>query len=584
MKNFIKYAFATGVGVMIGSFLVVIILVGLIGAIIGVASQKRMVPTVEQGFLTLELKTQVSEKGNNVDFNFDGMFERYQKLGLYEMVTALEVAQDDDDIKGIYLRIRDPRCGWATLESLRNALIDFKAESKKPIYAYTDQMSERTLYLVSVADKIYMHEVGNFELNGLAATPTFIKGLFDKLQIKPNIFRVGKYKSPVEPLYLTKMSREDRQQVTELLDDFWSEFITPVSSYRKIPNTQFERLANDLVITNAKKAHEYKLIDQVIVESDLLDEMKKEAKLEVGDDESILIGMRSYIKRIRKEIFADQGAKNELAVLFFDGVLVDGKGKRGQIGSDDVVKEIRKIRNDSEIKGVVIRINSPGGSALSADVIWSELELLAKDKPIYASFGNIAASGGYYIAAAAEKIFASPMSVTGSIGVYGVLFNTHKFFGEKLGITYDRVVTNDYADLGSSKRDMTNQEKRVFQSEINSIYQRFLNVVQRGRNYPNSGMLEAVAQGRIWSGKSAQKMGLVDELGGLSDAIDMLADQLKLEEYSIGLYPDSEGIGAIFKQFGGVNLQDYFMSFVGIDEPILGQGVWAMSVMNWQID
>ena len=581
MKGFLKYFFATIMGVIVGSFLVVVILMGIVGGIVGFSAASKKVEVASESILKIELKGELTEKGEGLDFSFGDQFaflNKYKKLGLFEIKVALKEAASDERIKGIYLRFRNVNAGWATLKSIRSSLEEFK-KSKKFVVAYSDRFSEKAYYLATAADKIYMYPQGDFEFNGVFLAQPFLKGLLDKLEIMPEIFRVGKFKSAAEPLVLKNFSAENRVQLQKFLDDIWEEFIVEVSGSRKLGrNTLMDYLDRGLV-NNAMDAHKYGLIDELQDEEFVLQQLLSNiVKKDEEDEEKHFLEFERYIvgKKWGQDASEDQ---ERIAVIFASGMIVDGVAPSDGIGSDTLVKAIRQARKEEKIKGVVLRVNSPGGSALASDVIWNEIELTKKVKPVYASFGDVAGSGGYYIASGCNKIFSQANTLTGSIGVFGIFFNTREFFNNKTGITFDWVTSNPFADIGSSYRPMKEAEKKLINNEVLRVYDRFTALVQQGRGYKDRQMVENIAQGRLWSGIEAKKLGLVDELGDLDVAIKHMAETLQLKEQGIEVFPKSKGFEKIIKQLSNVSLWGNFFSKV--EEKLKLRGIYAL--MPYQV-
>ncbi len=552
MKHFFKIFFGSflgsAFGVTFGLFFLIAGIAAVASVFSGAKEDKTSQSLKEDSVIVLNLAQQITELS---DENIFGVQETYN---LHDIRESLEGASEDDRIQGVIIKMTSGTpIGWSTAKELRKILADF-AESKKRIVAFGEVADEKSLYIASVARKIYMHPTGEVQWNGFASTPMFYKGLFDKLEFEPIIFKAGKFKSAIEPFIKKKMSSESRQQTEELLEDLWEETLEVISAARNIDVSNLRGFAEDATVRTAKQAKKIDLIDGVTLYTDLVERfLQKET--EEGEEKiplkkndlKKLISIKGYEALKEENIFAalEKGSlfnrsnkkDNKIAVLVLEGAIMPGASEEGTIGSDTVVKELQKIRLDEKVKGLVLRINSPGGSALASDVIWYEVEKLKKEKPVYVSMGDVAASGGYYIAAGANKIFADVNTITGSIGVFSVLFNVEKAFESKAGLTFDRVVTNKYADLGSGVRAMDEGEKELFQGDVQRIYKNFLGVVEKGRSYTSFADVEMVAQGRVWSGSQAKEVGLVDQLGGLEDCTVALAGELKLEDYELDFYP-----------------------------------------------
>lgn len=539
----IKYILATALGTVVGFVFCFFILIALIAGLGSYASQlsNKSTAKIQSGSaLVLSLEEPVKEKSDEWSYVL-GTF-RYPTLR--QITQAIDFASQDDKINGIYLNLGSTPQGWSTLKTIREALEKFKLSSKY-IYAYSDAYSERSYYLASVADKIFMHPKGEFSWDGIASTSMFYKNTFEKLGVKPIIFRVGKYKSAIEPLTQTQMSDSSREQVSTLIDDIWQEVISIVVTARKLDAQDVERMAEYLEVRTAEEALDKGLIDELKLRSEIFEELlvaKTNEELKKKDFEK-MVDVSRYLTAHRNELFPNQSvnlfsgttevesaSEDLIGIINIEGAIMPGKSSDEIVGSDDVVAQIQKAKYDKNIKGVILRVNSPGGSALASDVIWSEIKKLRDLKPVYASFGDVAASGGYYVGVAAEKIYAHPNTITGSIGVYSILMDVQKGADQKLGLSFDRVVTHPFADRGSAVRNMSQQEAQFFQEDTNRVYRRFIEVVQAGREIDNYKDVHNIAQGRVWSGTQAKQIGLVDEIGNLEDAIATLADELKITD------------------------------------------------------
>ncbi|MCB9230420.1 MAG: signal peptide peptidase SppA [Bacteroidia bacterium] len=542
----------TIIGVMIGGGLLTFIIIGIISA----ASGDKDVEVKDDSILTINLSGAIKEKGGT-PYEFDAPFMGNQnKMGLYELRKGIRMAKDDDRIKGIYINIKGLSGGWATLEALRKELENFK-ESDKFIYAYGETYTEGAYYLASVADKVWLYPHGDLELNGFASTPYFVKGAFEKLGVEAKVFRVGTFKSAVEPFINSEMSPANELQIQTLLGDFWDQFAAKIAAQRNLDVDKINALTNAYSIRDAEDAFEAGLVDGLKFEDEVLEMLASETGKKKSD-ELEFITLKSYSKAADPNP-KKTDRKKKISVIFAEGNIVDGKGDDDEVGSATIAPLIRKAREDSTVKAVVLRVNSPGGSALASDVMWREVILTKKVKPVIVSMGDLAASGGYYISAAADRIFAEPNTITGSIGVFGLMFNTEKMFKDKLGVTFDRVATNPYADLGNPNRPMAEDEANIIQSGVNKIYSQFIEVVRAGRSahFADSAAVDMIAQGRVWSGKRALEIGLVDELGGLDDAIAYAATTAGLgDDYQIRTYPkEKDPIEELMKNLGGASVE-----------------------------
>lgn len=518
----------------------------LIGTIAGAASssKSKSKTKVKSGsVLQLKMESDIVEnaKSDDLDLDLSEVFpgaNSATKMGLYQVVRSIRQAKTDNNIKGIYINIpMSLNAGWASASSIREELVDFK-ESGKFIIAYSEIYTERAYYLASVADKIYMPETGMVEFNGFASAPMFLKGTFEKLGIEPRVFKVGTYKSAVEPYIQKKMSDANREQVTAYLGDLWGIYAADVEKSRGWSQGQAGTIAKDLVFGSGKKALKAGLIDEVKHEDQVFAELKEKAGID-QDSKIRLVTLKKYIKNLKA---TNSSKSNKVAVVFAEGAIQSGKSRDGVMGSETIVKALRQAREDDNVKAVVLRVNSPGGSALASDMITREVELTKAQKPIIASMGDVAASGGYYISAQANKIMASPNTITGSIGIFGLLYDTKELFEEKLGMSFDEVETHEHANFLNPNMPMTEAERTMMQNYVNEGYSDFVEVVRSGRSFPDSASVDAVGQGRVWTGQRAKGLKLVDEYGDLDDAIILAADLANLEgdDYRVKTYPKAK--------------------------------------------
>ena len=539
MKKFFKSVLATTIGVIVGTFLTFLIVPFIMVLFFKGAQVAKTEPIKSKSILHLRLHGSITEKHRPLDFDFLGgssIFSEERTMGLYEINKAIDIAKTDKRIEGIYLEIRDFSAGWATITSIRRHIADF-ATTGKWVYAYGERMDEMGYYLASVATESYLQPSGELEFNGLAVNEAFLKGLFTKIDIEPRIFRVGKFKAAVEPLILDKMSDENREQNRALLEDVWGQVKTTVTASTKIGGEKLDSIASGLTVASADEAVQAGLIKSVSFEDALEDKMKEKT---VGKDEELeLVGPNRLIKDSTQASASKKG--NKIAVIFAQGEIVSGVGSRDSIGSESLRQDILDAKDDEEVGAIVVRVNSPGGDALASDVIWRELRITDDEMPVVVSMGDVAASGAYYIASAARYIYAEPTTITGSIGVFGLMFNTEKFFKNKTGVNFDRVVSHQYADIGNSNRPMSKYESDMIQREVERVYKRFLDVVNEGRGFEKRSDLEQIAEGRVWSGTRAKQNGLVDELGGLDEAIAKAAEFAEMgKDYQVEIFPEEK--------------------------------------------
>jgi len=515
--------------------------------IVGVAtsSSKKVVNLEENTILHLTLDQPITDRTSDNPFaGLAGGSFGEQANGLNDILHNIQKAAKNDNIIGVFLDISSIPAGAASIEEIRNELIEFK-KSKKFIYAYSEAFSQPGYYLATVADKIYLHPTGLAELKGLRSEILFFKGVLDKIGVEPQVFRHGKFKSAVEPFIQDKLSDANREQIRTFIFSIWNHMVEGIAKERKLTVAQIINMADNALVTNAVSAKEQKLVDDLKYRDEVLEILKTKANAESIDKiEFASIGQMKDVKEDKEK------SKDKIAIVFAEGDIVDGEGKEGEIGSVEFSKALRKARLDEKVKAVVLRINSPGGSALASETIWREVVLTKKVKPVIVSMGNLAASGGYYIAAPADTIVASPNTITGSIGVFGLFFNGQKLVNN-LGVTVDTVKTNKYADIGTGSRAVTAQEREIIQREIERIYDNFITRVAEGRKMSKADV-DSIAQGRVWTGADAKRLGLVDVFGGLETAVAIAAKKAKLDKYVILPLPFQENpIEKFFKKMSG---------------------------------
>ncbi|RXF71085.1 signal peptide peptidase SppA [Arcticibacter tournemirensis] len=553
MKGFFKIVFASMVGFILSAIVLGILFIAIVVGIVS-ATDGEKVTVSPNSVIHMSLNDQIVERTSKSPFDeleLTGL-QTNKNMGLNDILLALKRAQTDDNIKGIYLDVSGVQAGMATVEEIRNALIDFK-KSKKFILAYSEVYTQGAYYLASVADKVYINPEGILEFTGFSSQVTFFKGTMEKLEIEPQIIKVGTYKSAVEPFILDKMSDANRQQVTSFVGSMYDHFLTRISAARSISKDSLFAIANQLKVRNASDAVKLKLVDGLRYKDQVIDELKKRTGTDKKDDVKA-VSLAGYIKNNKAE---DGDINNRIAVVYASGEITGGEGDDETIGSERISRTIRKVRTDDKIKAVVFRVNSPGGSALASDVIWREIALTRKVKPVIVSMGDVAASGGYYIACAADSIFAEPNTITGSIGVFGIIPNMQKFFNNKLGITFDGVKTAEHADLGTVTRPLTDAERLIIQAEVNRIYGTFTKRVSDGRKKTQE-YINQIGQGRVWSGSEALKNGLVDRLGDIDDAVVSAAKMAKLTDYKLVSYPtQKDPLESIFNT-GEDKLKEHF--------------------------
>ncbi len=453
-------------------------------------------------------------------------FQPVEQIGLVDILNAIKKAKKDSKIKGIFLNINNLNTGMATIKEIRNALDDFKS-SGKFIMAYAESYTNKSYYLSSVANEVYMYPTGLFGFVGLGVEIPFLKEALDKLEVEMQIIRGSnnKFKSAVEPLMYNQMSEANRLQTKKYIDALWSEILLAVKKNRGIEINELNRIADGILTRTPQDAAKFNFIDGTKYYDEIESLLKTRLEMDQGDDLNFF-SFKEYVN-----LHTASKRKAPIAVVSLEGDIVDGNGEPGQIGGNSSAELIRKVRKDSTIKAVVLRVNSPGGSALASDLIWREVELTKVIKPVIVSMGDVAASGGYYVSCGAHKIFAEPNTITGSIGVFGVIPYTGNMLKNKLGISFDRVETNTHSTLSLNKR-LTEEEIDIVQEGVDLIYDDFISKVAEGRGLTKAEV-DSIGQGRVWAGKDAKAIGLIDEFGGLTEAITAAAEELDIEENKI---------------------------------------------------
>lgn len=526
---FLRNVLATILGLFIFMFLGIFLLVGIASS-----GSDDTVEVSDNSVLFLPLQGIVSERTPDDPFQeiFPNRMPSY--VGLMDILEVLEYAKDDEKIKGIYIEHGYLQGGFASLKEIRDALVDFK-QSGKFIYAYGNYISEGDFYLGSVADELYVNPQGSLEFNGLSANISFFKGTLDKLEIEPEVFRVGEFKSAVEPFIRKDMSEENKLQITSFLNSVYDTFLNDIAISKNIPAEKLKEISSAMKVRNVADAVDYGLATKVAYE----DEMKTLIRQKVGIEEGDKINFISW-SGYSKSISPEEISKNRIAVVVAEGEILMGEGEENQVGAEKFAREIRSARESSRVKAVVIRVNSPGGSLTGSDIIWREIMLTKEKKPVIASMGDYAASGGYYIAMPCDTIVAQPNTITGSIGIFGMLFNMENFLGNKLGITFDVVKTGEYSDIMTVTRSLSDFERQIIQDGVNDGYETFTGKAAEARNMTVE-KLKSVAGGRVWTGVEALELGLVDQLGSFDDAVKIAAEKAGIgDDYLISYYPKAE--------------------------------------------
>ncbi|HOZ30219.1 MAG TPA: signal peptide peptidase SppA [Bacteroidales bacterium] len=534
MNNFWKYTLATVVGSIMTFIVIFGLLFGIFSVLLAGLGESEVVVN-DNSVLTMNLAIDVPDKASDNPFeSIDFMtFESTKVLGLNDILKTLEKAKNDERIKGIYLDLSYIPAGLASIEEIRNKLIDFKT-SGKFIICYSSAYSQKAYYIASVADKIYMNPQGGIEWRGLNSQVMFFKGALEKLGVEAQIFRHGQFKSAVEPFMNDHMSEASKLQTITLLQSIWDDMCGKIAKQRKLSVADLNMYADSLMVYDAETALKYGFIDGILYYDEVLAELKTKSGSE-DKPEDFMININKYCDaKIKTE---KNKSKNKIAVIFAEGDIVDGSKPDNNIAGDWMAGIIREAREDENVKAVVLRVNSPGGSGLASEIIWREVELTAKVKPVVVSMGNLAASGGYYISCPANYIFAQPNTITGSIGVFGMIPNIEKLMNEKLGITVDGVGTNSNSDFGSIMRPFTPTEGEFIQRQVEDFYDVFLTRVSDGRGLTKAEV-DSIGQGRVWSGANAIEIGLIDEIGGLDNAVKKAKELAKIEDYRIFEYPE----------------------------------------------
>ena len=527
MKSFFKIVFASLLSLIIFSLIGLFIIIGIAATLSSVEPKQ----VSSNSVLVLDLAETFPEQTKSDAFTELISKKKGKVPSLSTLVNLIQFAAKDSSIKGIYIKCQQNPNGYAASEEIRTALLDFK-KSKKFIIAYGETITQKGYWIANVADQIYTHPQGGIEWNGFSYESMFLKGLLDKLEIEPQVFYAGKFKSATEPFRYTEMSPANKLQTSIWLNSVYNNFIQGVSNERKISVDTLKYLSDKGVIQNGEDALAHHLVDGLFYDDQVKKRIAQNLRISKVQDISFL----SFNEYATAVAIRGTGA-GKIAVIYADGDIVMGKGQNNSIASDDYRSLIQRVRNDKSIDAVVLRVNSPGGSALASDIIWRELELLKKEKPVVVSMGDYAASGGYYISCNADLIYSDANTITGSIGVFSVIPNISNFMKNKLGITFDRVNTSTYADAPSSTRALNATEQKFIQAGVDSIYNTFKNRVAKGRN-KSVEYIDSIAQGRVWIGADAIKVGLVDRIGTLNDAIASAAKMAKLKGYSIKAYPE----------------------------------------------
>lgn len=553
--KFLGNVLAVIVGLFVFCILGFLLILGLVGILASTGGEE--VTVKESTVLHLDLNgRKVVERTSEEDLDlsmFGNPFGQDFNVGLVNLKKAIKEAKTNDNIKGIYLNTGLVIAGQASLLELRNALEDFKT-SGKFIIAYDEVYSEGGYYVASVADEIYLNPLGGIEFNGFASTGIFFKGLFEKIGVKPEIFRVGEFKSAVEPFFLEKNSEAARLQTQSFLDDMNIHALQGVAESRSIPFDSLQAINSQMLVRKPEDAVTYGLATELLYLDQVYSKMRE--KLGIGEDDDI---SRINVTDLNSTVNSKNlTSENRIAVIIAEGEIVGGEAD-GVISSEKFAKEIRKARKDDNIKAIVLRVNSPGGSVVASEVIWREMSEAEKVKPVIVSMGEVAASGGYYISAPADTIVAQPNTITGSIGIFGMMFNAQELLNDKLGITTDIVATGELSDFMNPTRPLTEVERSIIQNSVEDGYETFISRVSEGRNMSPEAVKE-VASGRVWTGNQAKERGLVDVLGGLDTAIEIAVGKVGAgDDYRVVFFPAKKPWFEMLIEDIGKNVQLKFL-------------------------
>ena len=560
--NFFKSFLSSCLGTIVALVAVTILGIILVSAL---AAADEVTTIDEQSVLVLNLNGPITEL--ELDDPIADLIPEAsdRSMGLLQLTGAIRHAKEDSKIEGILLNTAMVGAGYASIEELREALIDFKT-SGKWIIAYSDAYSEGAYYLSSVADKIFLNPNGLLEFNGLSAEVMFFKRLFDKLEIRPEVFRAGQFKSAVEPFIREDLSAENDLQLRELLGSIHQQMILSIAADRKIDTAQLEKISKGMLVREATDAVTHKLVDSLLYEDQMHDVLR--SRIGLDKDEKI-----SFVKysAYRSSYEQKSESKSEIAVIVADGSIMPGKADNGVVGSKTINDALRRARTSDRVKAVVLRINSPGGSFTASDDMWREIQLTSKEKPVIASMSDYAASGGYFLAMACDTIVARPTTITGSIGVFSVMFDLSGLLNNKIGITTDEVKTGDFGNMFTVTRPLTEEEKNIWQKQTERVYKIFTGKAASGRGMKEED-LEKIASGRVWSGTQALENNLVDVLGGMNDAVRIAAASASLgDDYRLRFYPKPKTF--IEKLMSGAEMEvfaaDPLEKLAGPEEKIL---------------
>lgn len=548
MKDFFKFMLASMLGFILVMVVVFFIFVGMVASLVSFAD-KKAVSVESNSILHMKLDKPVYDRAPKDPYSFfsPAGLSMEQAPGLDEILKNIRKAQSDPAIKGIYLDLSIVPAGMPIIREIRQSLAEFR-ESGKFIIAYGEVMSQGAYYLSTVADKVYLHPMGAIEFKGLAAEVFFLKGTLEKLDLNMQVIRHGKYKSAAEPFMLDQMSDANREQLSAMIEGMWATVVKDIAAGREMTPEQLNQAADQLTALEADKALSLNMVDGLKYKDEVLAELGELSG--VGADDKIrTVSIGKYTMAPAAE--HEKVSSNKIAVIYAIGSIIDGKGDDLTIGSVKMSEAIRQARENDKVKAIVLRVNSPGGSATASEVIRREVALAVREKPVVVSMGEVAASGGYWISASASRILADPGTVTGSIGVFGIFPDMKEFFDNKLGITFDVATTNKYSDFPNVSRPLSDYEKLLIERNIDQIYDKFVGIVAAGRNMTEADV-DSIGQGRVWSGLDARDLGLVDQFGGLNDAIALAAELAEVTDYNLWSLPaQKEPLQQLIDEFSG---------------------------------
>ncbi|OFY10703.1 MAG: signal peptide peptidase SppA [Bacteroidetes bacterium GWE2_42_24] len=551
MKQFLKFFLASTLGTLVSLFLIVLIVIGMIASMLTFSS-KEITKVEDKTILELRFDKPIVDRSPTnpfAGFNWQSM-ENNEPTGLDDIIKNIVKAGHDEKIAGLFLNLSDIAAQPATLEDIRNELLKFK-ETGKFIIAYGETLSQKAYYIATVADQIFLQPEGSIDFKGLMAQVMFYKNLLDKVGVEPQVIRHGKFKSAVEPFMLNKMSEANRDQTARFIGTIWDNMIKQMAESRSIEIPRMNQLADSLVAEEGNTALNAGLIDGLSYYDEVLDDLKTKIGV-MSDDSLTLLSFEDYFMAndpVKKKSIRSK----KIAVIYAVGEIESGDGDDKTIGSDRIAAAIRKARLDDKVRAIVLRVNSPGGSALASDVIWREVKLARGVKPVVASLGDVAASGGYYIACGADTIMAMPNTITGSIGVFGIIPNIGKLVTEKIGVTFDEVATNKNSDYISIMKPLSPYQRDFIQKGVEKVYDTFISHVSEGRGLTKAEV-DSIGQGRVWSGIDAKEIGLVDLFGGLDDAVKLAASMANIDEYRVVTLPEQiDPFQKFFGKLGGAD-------------------------------